>query len=246
MKHPLLHLLVTLSLATGVTAKVETWTDFDGRSMEAELVSATDKYASFLKTDGTRYSFPIEKLSEADQARVRELAATLPPAPATPAAPVPQAVAGKFTSEMSGKLVSLKGKTLSPHSREAIQGAKYYALYYSAKWCPPCRGFTPELVTAYNELKAKHPDFEVIFVSSDEDQDAMQSYMTDYKMPWPAVRFDLVKSLSAVKRHKEKGIPNLVFLTADGEVLSTSYVNGKYVGPRKVLGDIKSKLDGKN
>jgi nucleoredoxin len=27
-------------------------------------------------------------------------------------------------------------------------------LYFSAHWCPPCRGFTPNLVAKYNELKA--------------------------------------------------------------------------------------------
>jgi nucleoredoxin len=57
--------------------------------------------------------------------------------------------------------------------------------------------------------------------------------MSEYKMPWPAIRFDAAKSIPAVQRFSGNGIPNLVFVTADGEILSSSYVDGKYVGPRK-------------
>ena len=39
------------------------------------------------------------------------------------------------------------------------------------------------------------------------------------------------------------GIPlPLVFLDAEGKVLSDSYVNGSYVGPQKVLADIEKTL----
>jgi nucleoredoxin len=249
MLRPLAIFTTLLTLSTSVSAKVETWTDLDGRTMEAEVVSASDTYISFRKADGIRYIFPVSKLTEADQARVRELAAQSPtaaPAPAaTPAAP-PAAAPGKFTTEVAGKLVSLKGRTLSPHSTATAASPKYYALYYSAHWCPPCRKFTPDLVAAYKSLKARHPEFELIFVSSDEDADAMKTYMSEYKMTWPAVRHELGKSLPAAKRYSARGIPNLVFITADGEVLSTSYVDGQYVGPRKVLADIQARLNDKS
>ena len=46
---------------------------------------------------------------------------------------------------------------------------KVKLLYFSAHWCPPCRGFTPELVKAYAKLKAAGRNFEVVFISSDRD-----------------------------------------------------------------------------
>ncbi len=257
--------LVTLSLTLVASGKVETWTDLDGNHMSAELVSvsADDKYVSFRKENGSGYVYPFAKLSEADQIRVREFtgkaspkpvaaspAAVAPPVsvapPVTVAPPATPAFAGKLTSEIAGKLVSLKNKTLTPFGRENVIGAKYYAIYFSAHWCPPCRGFTPELVAAYKELKAKNPDFEVVFVSNDESKDDMQTYMSDYQMPWPAIRFDAIKSVSAVQRYSGSGIPNLVFVTADGEILSSSFVAGNYVGPRKVLRDIQKKLSEKS
>lgn len=60
---------------------------------------------------------------------------------------------------------------------------KYLFIYFSAHWCPPCRTFTPKLVDFYNK---HYPagDFELLFVSSDEDQRSMNKYMTETQMPW--------------------------------------------------------------
>ena len=49
---------------------------------------------------------------------------------------------------------------------------KVVGIYFSAHWCPPCRGFTPVLKDVYNELKDQKKNFEVVFVSSDRDQTA--------------------------------------------------------------------------
>ena len=31
-------------------------------------------------------------------------------------------------------------------------------IYFSAHWCPPCRGFTPKLVEFFSELEKKYPE----------------------------------------------------------------------------------------
>lgn len=237
--------LLTASVfaASSASAKIETWTNREGKSMEAELVSADDVNGSFRKPDGTAYLYALSKLSDADQARAKEFAAANPTTtPLTPPTAASPATAGKLTSELMGKIVAAKGNSLTLVNRDKIFATKYYAIYFSAHWCPPCRGFTPELVAAYPELKAKNPNFEIIFVSSDESKEDMLTYMNEYKMPWPGVRFELSKSLSAVQRYSGNGIPNLVFVTADGEVISSSYQGEKYVGPQKVLRDIQKKF----
>merc|ERR1711907_525809 len=63
---------------------------------------------------------------------------------------------------------------------------KPFALYFSAHWCPPCRGFTPKLAEYYNTgLKDK---MEIIFVSSDRDQESFDEYSKE--MPWLALPYE--------------------------------------------------------
>ena len=49
-------------------------------------------------------------------------------------------------------------------------------IYFSAHWCPPCRGFTPKLVESYNTMKAAGKNFEIVFVSSDNDEAGFDEY----------------------------------------------------------------------
>ncbi len=238
-----------------LSAKVSTWTNLDGQAMQAEFLARKGDYVSFRKEDGSRYLYPYAKLSETDRARVdalskpaseiaadRETAAA--PAQTSPAAPATAAPAGELATALAGKLVVAKGSSLAPAPRERLDGARYVAVYYSAHWCPPCRAFTPELVEFYNKAKTRRPELEVIFVSSDRNEDAMKGYMKEYKMPWPALDFDAKKSTRALRRpDHERGIPNLVFMDADGKELSVSYTpDGEYRGPRAVLADMKKQL----
>ena len=69
--------------------------------------------------------------------------------------------------------------------------AQYVGIYFSAHWCPPCRGFTPALVSFYNSLKrsraaAAEPELEVVFVSGDRDIGAFRGYFgaSGYTCMW--------------------------------------------------------------
>jgi len=95
---------------------------------------------------------------------------------------------------------------------------KAVALYFSAHWCPPCRGFTPRLKEWYEaDLKSKGLD--VVFVSSDRDEASFKEYFAE--QPWHALEFsdreakqDLSKALGV------KGIPALIILDKDGAVIN--------------------------
>ncbi len=84
--------------------------------------------------------------------------------------------------------MALRGKSVLPYAAPDLPRAKYIALYFSAGWCGPCHQFTPDLVKFYNEMKPKYPDFEVLFMSLDTGATAMEKYMNEMSMPWPAVR----------------------------------------------------------
>jgi thiol-disulfide isomerase/thioredoxin len=102
----------------------------------------------------------------------------------------------------------------------ALADTQVVGLYFSAHWCPPCRGFTPKLAEAYTAIKGTGKSLEIVFVSSDRDEVAFDSYHKD--MPWLALPFAeraLKQTLS--KRFKVSGIPSLVLLDgATGQVIS--------------------------
>lgn len=147
-------------------------------------------------------------------------------------------------AELSGKiekdLINSSGKA---YDKSPLEKADYLAIYYSAHWCPPCRKFTPKLVQFYNEVKPKHANFELVFVSADHSEKAMLEYMKEVSMPWPALKYAVATDENALTNYEGDGIPHLVFLNKEGKLLSSSVENGEYVGPQKVIEDIKKTLN---
>ena len=137
-----------------------------------------------------------------------------------------------------GNLVRVQNGAFVPYDDNSLQQKAIYGLYFSARWCGPCRKFTPKLVDYYNKVAHDHPEFEIIFVSSDKSADAMATYMQEDGMPWPAVEYSKVAKVATLKKYAGDGIPDLVIVDASGKVLADSYVNGKYVGAAKALDDL--------
>ncbi|CAK7327373.1 unnamed protein product [Dovyalis caffra] len=94
---------------------------------------------------------------------------------------------------------------------------KIVGFYFSGSWCGPCRNFTPSLVEVYEQLSSKG-DFEVVFISSDRDDESFNSYFS--KMPWLAIPFSDTETRKRLKElFKVRGIPNLIIFDAHGKVL---------------------------
>ena len=64
-------------------------------------------------------------------------------------------------------------------AKDVIEAAEVVAVYFSAHWCPPCRGFTPVLKEFW-EGKGKDNGLVIIFVSSDRSEADAWSYFTQY------------------------------------------------------------------
>jgi len=155
--------------------------------------------------------------------------------------PAKQPPLSGFAAKFKGSLLVMDGGSPRMLDTNTLAGVKYWAFYYSASWCPPCRAFTPDLVSFYRDFKPSHPDFELIFVNDDRSEDDMLAYMRNDSMPWPAVWFNDINDPSLeAKQYCGDGIPCLVLVDANGNVLSDTYVGGQYTNPHHVIDDIQT------
>lgn len=122
-----------------------------------------------------------------------------------------------------GNVAILNGKILGKDLKEfdistSLSTAKLIGIYFSAHWCPPCRGFTPQLVNFYNEVNKNEKEFEVIFASCDQDEKSFASYFSE--MPWLTLPFKDSRCDAASDEYGCEGIPYLVVLTKEGIVVT--------------------------
>lgn len=239
-------LFITLS-PTYLSARE--FTNSAGVTINAELVgvegTGTDMIAKLKLDNGQVADVAIRTLSEPDQTYVAKFAdqAKGNPDSASSSSEESSSSSGPsvFTDLLDGKLVAVNGKRVSKFEPQGEP--EIYAFYFSAHWCPPCRAFTPKLVQFYNDhAQFAGKKFEIVFVSSDHDQDAFDDYMTGDQMPWPAIKYRYAKRIDEVRNYAGSGIPCLVLVDKQGKVLSDSYVDGNYVGPSKVMRDLGDRL----
>lgn len=120
-------------------------------------------------------------------------------------------------NQLIGEQVSTKDGN-KPTS-EVLASKKIVGFYFSAHWCPPCRGFTPFLCATYEDMVEEHPEFELIFVSADRDTASFDEYFAE--MPFLSIPFENRAQQAALSRaFNVTGIPMLIFLNEKGEVIS--------------------------
>ncbi|MEM9446477.1 MAG: thioredoxin-like domain-containing protein [Verrucomicrobiota bacterium] len=188
------------------TSSVEsrTWTYQNGSSIEGSFVRKEGDYVVIQKfSDFRQISIPLFKLSQKDQDYLRT----------TRAETAKIRLANPLKEYFPDKLQDANGKEIPTSS---LSG-KHVGIYFSAKWCGPCRVFTPKLV----EFRDRNQNnFEVVFVSSDNSDAAMKNYMKDSEMQWLAMKRGSKEAKDLNSRFEVRGIPSLVILSPKGEVIT--------------------------
>jgi nucleoredoxin len=111
---------------------------------------------------------------------------------------------------------------LRPISPESLSG-KIIGLYFSAHWCPPCRGFTPKLAEKYRSLLESNRPIEIIFISSDSSEAEGLEYFNE--MPWKMLDYSRRQEKERLSTaYSVRGIPSLVLLD---ESLDLITLNGR-------------------
>jgi len=110
---------------------------------------------------------------------------------------------------------------------EALSG-KTLAIYFSAHWCPPCRGFTPTLAKHYKNYTEAGKPIEVIFSTADQSQEEFDSYRKEMQREggnWLSIPYEDEETREALDSlFKVEGIPKLVIVGEDGSVINENAV----------------------
>lgn len=174
------------------------------------------------------------RVAQSEQERKQSEASQAQAASRAPAA-APPAGGTLLLDSLKEKLVRCHDGTISRAGGHDLEGKKLVGLYYSAHWCAPCRKFTPELVEYYNRVVLAHPEFEIIFISSDRSRFAWETYIQESKMPWLAIDYDQLADLGGVRNLGGDGIPSLLVVDEGSHIVASSYDGAKYLGPQNAL-----------
>ncbi|MCX6955094.1 MAG: thioredoxin-like domain-containing protein [Verrucomicrobia bacterium] len=225
--------MLALLIATLVSipgAHAETWRTSFGDKCEGALSGVYGPFA-MIAGEGRTTKLPLEQMDDVGLARVADFLAARTARPdrwSGSDSKVAKSLKNQLQVLREGKLIKFEtGDRPEP---------EVYLVYFGAQWCGPCRAFSPDLVTAYRKLKAMAPDyFELVFVSSDREPSEQLSYARAVGMPWPVVKFGSLGRVQPLERWAGNGIPCLVAVTRDGDMIYHSYVGAEYVGPQAVL-----------
>ena len=113
---------------------------------------------------------------------------------------------------------------------EIFKNNELIGIYFSAHWCPPCKGFTPILSKFYTIANEKEKQIEIIFISFDRDEKSYKEYYDS--MPWLSFPFKSDKKEVFAKDFSIRGIPALLIFDKDGKLVD-------YDGRNSVQGTFK-------
>ena len=120
-------------------------------------------------------------------------------------------------STISVELIPQEIKGKSGQVKFNPKDAPFFGLYFSAHWCPPCRGFTPKLINFYNVVNKNNKQLEIIFVSSDKNESEFNEYYDS--MPWLSIPFKDESIQNLKETFEIMGIPTFLVFNSDGKLI---------------------------
>jgi nucleoredoxin len=113
--------------------------------------------------------------------------------------------ASRIVAQLKGNTVDSDGKTVECPDK----GVKYFALYFSASWCGPCRQFAPQLIAFQKQFAAQHPELAIVMVSQEDLQASMGRKSDNYDADMLKYMKEMGMTWIAVPPSAKKKCPNL-------------------------------------
>ncbi len=123
---------------------------------------------------------------------------------------------GRVVGELDGKLINAVTSQSEPLDVNALP--RYLVFLRGSTTCSITRQFTPTLVKFYQEMKPKHPEFEVIYLTVDPMGDTAK-FAKEIGFSWRTVTYENT-TMPSVNPYIDGRIPQLIVMDRTGKVLA--------------------------
>jgi hypothetical protein len=125
----------------------------------------------------------------------------------------------RMVTELDGKLVgSVTGK---PDPLPAEAQPRYIVFFRGSSTCSITRQFAPTLIKYDYEMKAKHPEYEIVYIMTETPENTGK-FAKELGFSWRAVEYDTTAKMPVANASKPFSdlIPQLVVMDRTGKVLA--------------------------
>jgi hypothetical protein len=142
--------------------------------------------------------------------------------------------AGPVLNELEGKLINSVTGQSQPLDGKALP--EYIVYYRGSSTCPITRQFTPDVVKFYNEMKPKHPEFEIVYMMTEDISDTSK-FAKAQGFNWRAVTYNDVNGVAMpLSSAPISGLlPQLIVLDRQGRVLADGTQNAAPAALNKLI-----------
>ena len=123
---------------------------------------------------------------------------------------------GRVVVELEGKLIN--SQTGQPEPLDPQSLPRYFVFLRGQSSCPITRQFAPTFVKYCAQMKPKHPEFEVIYLTV-EDVPEMEKFAKELGFSWRTVTYENT-TMPSVNPSIDGRLPQLIVMDRDGRVLA--------------------------